>query len=264
MERVLKMKNKVFGKITTAVMAAAIMAGQAITAFADSDVKLDCANAVESSGWTQSVEFRYNNDDPDDLKGFDATRMTDQSVITVSYDILETYETDGSTGFPVELIFQSWSYPEDTSMVNTATGAVWAKVAPVEVDEENNTESFNYEDIVAAYGTSNFEKVDAILFGSTNDAKIKITAVTITNCKDEGHHWVDPAIAEQAKAQQEKEKEAQEKVKAAEQKNIIGIIIGIVAGVAVAVGVIWFIISSKSREAFDVSTGEFVDKKDAK
>ena len=263
MERVLKMKNKVFGKITTAVMAAAIMAGQAITAFADSDVKLDCSNAVESNNWTQSIQFTYNNDDPDDLKCFDATRMTDQSVITVSYDILETYETDGPTGYPVELIFQSWSNPEDTSMVNV-TGGVWAKVAPVELDAENNIESFNYEDIVAAYGTDNFEKVDAVLFGSTNDAKIKIKAVTITNCKDEGHHWVDPAIAEQAKAQQEKEKEAQEKVKAAEQKNIIGIIIGIVAGVAVAVGVIWFIISSKSREAFDVSTGEFVDKKDAK
>jgi len=249
------MNKKIFSRISAAVMAAAIMAGQAIVACAYGDVQLDCTNAVESDNWTQSIQFNYNNNDPDDLKSFDATRMTDQSVITVTYDILETYETDSPTGFPVELIFQSWSSP-DTPMVK-ADGGVWAKVVPAEIDEENNTESFNYADIVAAYGSDNFEKVDAVLFGSTNDAKIKVKSVTITNCNDQGSHWVDPSIAEQAKEAQEKEKEAQ-------KKNIIGIIIGIIAGVAVAVGVIWFIISSKSREAFDVSTGEFVDKKDAK
>lgn len=256
------MRKNVFSKISSAFMAAAIIAGQAITVFADSDVQLDCTNAVESDNWGQSIQFNYNNNDPDDLKSFDATRMTDQSVITVTYDILETYEVEGPAGFPVELIFQSWSYP-DTPMAN-ANGGVWAKVAPVEIDTENNTETFNYADIVTAYGTDNFEKVDAVLFGSTSDAKIKVNSVTITNCKDEGSHWIDPAIAEQEKAAKEKEKAAQEKVEAAEKKNVVGIIIGIVAGVAVAVGVIWFIISSKSREAFDVSTGEFVDKKDAK
>ncbi len=249
------MRNKLFSRITTALMAAFVMAGQSVIAFADGDVQLDCSNAVESDNWTQSVQFNYNAEDPDDLKSFDATRITDQSVVTVKYDILETYETETPTGYPVELIIQSWSNP-DTPMVN-ATGGVWGKVAPAEVDTENNTESFNYADIVTAYGSDNFEKVDALLFGSTNDAKIKVNSVTITNCKDEGNHWVDPAIAEQEKAAQEKEKEAK-------KKNIVGIIIGIVAGVAVAVGVIWFIISSKSREAFDVSTGEFVDKKSAK
>ena len=249
------MKKNIFGKISAAVMAAAIMAGQAIVACAYGDVQLDCTNAVESDNWTQSIQFNYNNNDPDDLKCFDATRMTDQSVITVTYDILETYEPESYTGFPVELIFQSWSNP-DTPMVK-ADGGVWAKVAPAVLDEENNTESFNYADIVAAYGSDNFEKVDAVLFGSTNDAKIKVKTVTITNCNDKGSHWIDPAIAEQEKKAQEQEKEAQ-------KKNIVGIIIGIVAGVAVTVGVIWFIISSKSREAFDVSTGEFIDKKDAK
>lgn len=250
------MRRKFFGKLTAALMAAFVMAGQAITVYAESDVQLDCSAAIESDNWSQSIQFVYNNKDPSDPKGFDATRMTENSVITVTYDILETYEVEGPTGFPVELIFQSWSYP-DTPMMNENTGGVWAKVVPAEVDTVNNVETFNYADIVAAYGSDNFEKVDSVLFGSTNDAKIKVNSVTISNCKDEGCHWVDPSIAEQ-------EKEAQEKEKEAKKKNIAGIIIGIVAGIAVAVGVIWFIISSKSREAFDVSTGEFVDKKSAK
>ena len=85
------MNKKIFSRISAAVMAAAIMAGQAIVACAYGDVQLDCTNAIESDNWTQSIQFNYNNDDPDDLKSFDATRMTDQSVITVTYDILETY-----------------------------------------------------------------------------------------------------------------------------------------------------------------------------
>ncbi|MBQ8965457.1 hypothetical protein [Ruminococcus sp.] len=243
------MKN-VIGKIAAALMAAGIMAAQAVTVCADSDVTLDCTSAIESDNWSQSVKFGYNSEDPADTASFDATRMTENSVIKVSYDIIEDHQLDETqaTGYPVELIFQSWSNP-DTPMVGT-DGGVWAKVAPAKIDTENNTEEFNYADIVAAYGSDNFEKVDCVLFGSTNDAKILVKSATVTNCKDEGSHWVDPSIAEQEKA--------------ATKKNIVGIVVGIVAGIAVAVGVIWFIISRKSREAFDVTTGEFVDKKDAR
>ncbi len=244
------MKRNFIGKLAAALMAAGIMAAQAVTVFADGDVVLDCSEAIESDNWSQSVKFGYNSDDPNGAKNFDATRMTADSVIKVSYDIVEDHGLDETqaTGYPVELIFQSWSNP-DTPVVGS-DGGVWAKVAPAKIDTENNTEEFNYADIVEAYGTDNFEKVDCVLFGSTNDAKILVKEVSVTNCKDKGDHWIDPSIAEQEKA--------------ATKKNIVGIVIGIVAGVAVAVGVIWFIISRKSREAFDVTTGEFVDKRDAK
>ena len=55
------MKKNIFGKISAAVMAAAIMAGQAIVACAYGDVQLDCTNAVESDNWTQSIQLNYNN-----------------------------------------------------------------------------------------------------------------------------------------------------------------------------------------------------------
>lgn len=248
---VIVMKRNFFKNAAMALMALGLMAGQAVTAFADGDVVLDCTSAIESEDWSQSVKFGYSSDKPDDPQFFDATRMTESSVITVSYEIIE--QKEGGTAYPVELIFQSWSYP-DTPMA-AADGGVWAKVAPAEIGE--NTESFNYADIVAAYGTDNFEKVDCVLFGSTDSAKMKVTGVTVTNCTDEGHHWIDPSILE---AEENRAKEQAE----AKKKNIIFIIVGIVAGIAVAVGVIWLIISKKSSEAFDVSTGEFVDKKDAK
>ena len=249
-ERVLKMKKNLFGKVMAVLMAAGIMAAQAISVSADAtaDVELDCSGAIESDNWSQSAKFGYNSEDPvNDLTSFDATRLTKDSVITVSYDVIETYEPSDPTGFPVELILQSWSSP-DTPMA-TGDGSVWAKVVPANVDTDYNIETFNYADIVEAYGSDNFEKVDCVLFGSTNDAKILVKSIKISNCAETGSHWVDPSIAEEAKA--------------ATKKNVTGIVIGIVAGIAVAVGVIWFIISRKSREAFDITTGEFVDKKDA-
>ena len=239
-------------KFMSVLMAAGIMAAQVICVSADealADVELDCSGAIESDNWTQSAKYGYNSADPvNDLTAFDATRMTKDTVITVNYDIIEEHIDEATaTGYPVELIFQSWSSP-DTPMA-TGDGAVWAKVAPANVDTDYNIETFSYADIVEAYGSDNFDKVDCILFGSTNDAKILVKGVTVSNCKAEGSHWVDPTIEEEEKA--------------ATKKNVTGIVVGVVAGIAVAVGVIWFIISRKSREAFDITTGEFVDKKDA-
>lgn len=241
------MKKNLYGKIAAAIVAAGIAGCQALSVSAESDVQLDCTSAIESDAWSQSVKFTYNEEDPEDLTSFDATRMTDDSVIKVSYDVLEVHDGEDvdTTGYPVELIFQSWSSP-DTPMAN-ADGSVWAKVAPSNVNEYNNTAEFTYADIAEAYGSDNFEKVDCILFGSTNDAKILVTGASVTNCADIGDHWVDPSVSEQQQAER--------------KKSITGILVGAIAGVAVAVGVIWMILSSRSAQAFDVATGEFVDKR---
>ncbi len=245
-------------------MAAGIMtANTAVFAGASAkleDVTLDPKDAIEADAWAQSAIFTYSAEDD---STFDATRITEDSVITVTYDIVE--EQGGSTGYPVELIFQSWSNP-DTPMVK-ADGGVWAKVAPIGAGsgdaDYSVSEQFAYADIVEAYGTDNFEKVDSILFGATDVAKIKVTGVTISNClpASEGTHWVDPEIK---KAEEEAKKAEEKKDKENKKKNVIGIAVGIAAGIIVAVGVIWFIISRQSKEAFDVNTGEFVDKKNAK
>ena len=38
------------------------------------------------------------------------------------------------------------------------------------------------------------------------------------------------------------------------------LIIGIVVGIVIAAGVVFFLLTQKSKKAFDVSTGQYVDK----
>lgn len=235
------MKRKFLAHVTGMLSAVVIAVSGAVSVSADGDITLDCTNAVESSDWSQSIEFRYDNN------AFDATRMTQDSVIKVEYEVISLNETKDPTGYPVELIFQSWSDPQESVKVD-ANGAVWGKTKPSEVGD--GYEIFTYNDIAEGYGTADFSKVDNLLFGSTNDAVIKITGCTVTNCKDTGSHWVDPTI-------EQEEKESQ-------RKGILGIAIGAAAGVIVALVVIWLIISKKSSQAFDVNTGKFINKKLAK
>ncbi|MBR1753122.1 MAG: hypothetical protein IJ806_05985 [Ruminococcus sp.] len=239
-------KMKMISRLTAGLMTAGIMALQAMPVFADGDVVLDCKDAKESSNWSTSVDFSYASG------AFDATRITENSIVKVDFEVIGD-RAEGSADYPVELIIQSWSYPESTLV--TPDGQVWGKVVPSVVEEGH--EEFNWSDMIEGYGSDNFDKVDKIIFGSTNYGTVKVTGVTITNCADEGHHWIDPAILEQEEAAKQ-EKEANKK------KNIVGIVVGIVAGIVAAIVAVFIFVTKKSSEAFDVSTGEFVDKKDAK
>lgn len=236
-----RMKRKFFAGFAGIVMAVGMIVSGAASAYAQGDITLDCTNAVRSEDWSQSIEFRYDND------AFDASRMTADSIVRVEYELIEEKDSKDPTGYPVELIFQSWSNPEYSQKVD-ANGAVWGKIAPSSVGE--GYEEFTFADIAQGYGTSNFEKVDNMLFGSTNDAVIRITGCTVTNCSDTGSHWVDPSLAEEEKASQ--------------RKNIMGVVIGVIAGMLAAVGVTWLIISRQSTQAFDINTGKFIDKRLAK
>ncbi len=228
----MKMK-KLFDFLAAAAVASVMAVSASITAFADdeklSDVEIDVSSAVVAKAWAQSLKV--------DSTVFDASRMTEDSVVKITYTCDKAVE-DAGTDYPVELVVQSWENP-DTPMVD-AQGGVWAKVAPAKYDDKSAT--YRYSDIVKAYGTDDLKEVNCMLVGATDKAEITCTGMTVTNCKEKGNH-VYP----------EEEKEG---------VNPVFIIIGVVAGIIIAVVVIVVIMNKKSSEAFDVASGKFVDKKD--
>jgi hypothetical protein len=230
--------KKIISKIASAVMAAGLLLGSAFSVYAEdvSDVELDTSEAVSIGSWGTSVKYQYD--------AFDTTRMTKDSKILVEFSV------DGDTEInsaPIELVFQSWEYPDTDKAA--ADGTVWAKVSADTYDD--HSAEFKYTDIVASYGSNNFEKVSCICFTATDAAKITVTKVTVTNCIETGSHYVD-------------EEAAKEEAKEATKNNMTFTIIGIVAGIVLAVVIVVLIMNKKSSSAYDVSSGEFVSKKDTK
>lgn len=142
-------------------------------------------------------------------------------------------------------------------------GKVWAKIAPSEYSDTQAT--FDYIDIIEAYGTANFEKVSAISIGDSGFCKLKCTGITITNCTDKGTHKIDQAqsSSETEEVSQTVSEPAEEAVSSAAEaaapvqpqnnsgsgnSNIVFIIVGIVSGIALAVGVIVIIMNKKAAQ----------------
>lgn len=153
-------------KILKAVFsaAAAFITAAAMTVCASAeteDIELGTSMAKTTNGsWGQTVIY--------DKSAFDCSRITPDSVVSVEFEL------DGEwsgTGAPVELIFQNYS---------TADPHIWAKIAPFEYDE--TTASFQYEDMLAAYGSEDFSTVDNLVLGDCGIV-MKATKFTITNCK---------------------------------------------------------------------------------
>lgn len=222
--------------ILSAVMAAAALISSALPVYADDsskveteDVTIDVSSASQCDYWGQSFTLEQ--------AVFNASRMTKDSKIIVTYTSDEIVETAGNK-YNAELVFQSW---DNTTSPNAQEGNIWAKIAPIEYDDTSAT--YDYESIATAYGTNDFSEVYNIILGSTDRAKITCTGMTITNVKTE------------------KYVEAEEK---AGKTSPIIIIAAVVAGIVIAVVVIVIIMNKKSSEAFDVSTGEFISKKDVK
>ena len=103
---------------------------------------------------------------------------------------------------------------------------------------DDSSATYDFESIATAYGTDDFSQVYNIIIGATDRAKITVTGITVTNCKTKTY--------------------AEKEEKDSKGTNPIIIVIAVIAGIAIAVVVI---MNKKSSEAFDVSTGKFVDKK---
>lgn len=214
-------------KITAAVSAAALtLSLSAGVSAAVKDYDFDVSNAPVLEPWA-SYAIGMDHYDP--------TKITADSQVIVTYSC--EYTSEGRTTAPVELIVQSWSFP-DTPMANS-TGSVWAKVAPVEYDDEHAV--FNYEDMVAAYGTSDFEKVDALCIGATNDVNLTLSSCTITNCGDD--MYIEMTDAQRAEA----------------YKNALIIVLASALALIIIIIVVFMIIlKRKTSYAYDPTLGKYV------
>lgn len=125
------------------------------------DVELSTSMAKKSNGaWGQSITFQKTT--------FDCSRFTPDTVIEVEFELEGEWT---GTSAPVELILQNFS---------TADPQIWAKVEPFELEE--NSASFRYEEMVAAYGSDDFSGVDNMCLGDCGIV-MKATKFVIKNCE---------------------------------------------------------------------------------
>lgn len=217
-------------KAISIICAAAVTVGSTAVYAADTiDISFDCSQVPVLEPWV-STSFSMEHYDPTKIS------LDSEVIVTYSY----TYIDDGqdySGECPIELIVQSWSYP-DTPMAN-ASGGVWAKVAPFEWDD--TTAKFSMDDMIAAYGTSDFSGVDSINIGATASANLTVTSFTITNCSDD--IYIEMTDAERAEA----------------YKNALIIVLASALAVIIIIIVVFMIIlKRKTGYAYDAATGEYV------
>ena len=251
-------------KMITSVFLCAIVAAMGVfslTASADvSDVKIDCKKAKDASTWGKSLSI--------DKETFDVARVTDKTQIVVTFEYTGKKTAEDATSSPVGLALQCYNNPDNA--LADDKGAVWAEVTPTTYDE--NSAIFYYQDLVKAYTSKDFSNVDYLHVIAPSDIAIKCTSMTITDCNDKAPETTttteapkEESVAETTAETTTAQTTAATTVSAAESSSSssspILLIVGIIAGVAIAVIVIVVIMNKKSSEAFDVSTGKFVDKK---
>lgn len=173
------------------------------------------------------------------MEHYDPTKITSASEVIVSFTYEEvTPVAEGSEkGCPIELIIQSWSFP-DTPMANS-NGGVWAKVVPYEWDDTHA--KFSYDDIVAAYGTADLSGVDSINVGATANANLTIQSCIITNCEDD--MYIKMTDAERAEAY---------------KTALIVVLASALAIIVIIIVVFLIILKRKSSYTYDVATGKYV------
>lgn len=256
--------KKIFASIF--LSAAVLVSGAfSITASAADvkDVKIDCKDAKDASGWGKSLSI------PKDT--FDIARITEDTQVVVTFEYKDPTQAEDATTSPIGLALQSFSDPENA--LADDKGAVWAEVKPTTYDESSAI--FYYQDILRAYTSKDFGKIDYVHIIAPSSAVVKCNSVTITACNDKAPETttttttaVAESVAEETTAAQTTTEAVQttvqnETASSSDSGNSspIFLIIGIVSGIALAVAVIIIIMNKKSSKAFDVSTGEFVSKK---
>lgn len=155
--------KKILKTVLTAVIACMSAVVMSICVSAETeDLELPVDTAVASDGaWGQSITYNQS--------AFDCSRLTPESIITVGYELDGTWTGSGA---PIELIFQNYS---------TADPQIWAKIEPFELDTENNTASFRWNEMVQRYGSEDFSGVDNMWVGDCGIV-MTVTKLTITNC----------------------------------------------------------------------------------
>ena len=196
------------------------------------------------------------------------TTLTQKSKINITY-ALENKKPDLSKA-PVNFAVQC--FKDSNSPYANEDGTAWIAIEPTTYDEKSAT--FDYNAIVDAYGTADFSKIDMFHFRSTGADVMTIKSLEITDCvsADKGTH------AKEEEASEDESSEAAESTdnsaaavtdsgdsdKKEKKSNIVFIIIGIVAGVAIAIGVIFAILTKQSSQEYDIDKRRMVSKKKPK
>lgn len=238
-KEILEMKK--VGKIFTGIFAALMVAfTMSATVFAEDeeleDVELSTTRAVQTNGaWGQSITYSEA-----DIK---ADRFTEQTQFIVEYEL----EGESTMDYPVELILQNY----------VADPQIWAQVRPAEFSDTSAT--FNYEDMVIAYGSDDLSTVNNICVGDRN-VKMKVTKCTVTNCKPKPvvttttQTETETVTETEAPAEEVTEATttapAEETTSSSSGSSMTVIIIVVIAAVVVAGVVVTFIVIKKNRRRF--------------
>lgn len=154
--------KKIFKTVLTAAVLCLTAVIVSVCVFAETeDLEMRTTLAKMTNGaWGQSITY--------DKVVFDCSRITPDTEVRVEFEL--DGEWTGS-GAPVELIFQNYT---------SADPAIWAKIPPYDYDE--TFAYFNYDSMVAAYGSDDFSTVDAVHLGDCG-IKMKVTKFVVTNCQ---------------------------------------------------------------------------------
>lgn len=153
--------KKILRIALTSVIACITAVAISLCAYAETeDVELPLTKAKMTNGsWGQSITLDKND--------FDCSRITPESIVYVEFELGLEWDYNRA---PVELVLFNYT---------TADPQIWAKVEPYEWDTESA--SFDYESMVAMYGSDDFSTVDHFIIGDTGIA-MKVTKFTVSNC----------------------------------------------------------------------------------
>ena len=199
------------------------------------EIDFDCSEIPVLEPW---VSYTF------ELSHYDPTKFTETTEVIIEYTFEPTVgDSEGLTiedvkdECPLELIVQSWSDP-DTPMVN-ATGGVWAKVAPYEWGD--GYAKFSIDDMIAAYGTSDFSKVDALNVGATGYSLLTVKSCKVTDVKE--GVYLEMTDAERAEM----------------YKNALIIVLASALAIITVIIIVFVVIlKRKSSMAYDPNTGKYI------
>lgn len=223
------------------------------------NVSLDCSGAKRADNSNSSISVKYD--------AFDMTTLTQKSKIKVTYE-LENKEADLSKA---PIVFAVQCFKDSNSPYANEDGTLWVAVEPSTFDGESA--EFSYDDIVAAYGTADFSKIDMFHFRSAGADILTVKSLEITDCvsADKGTHVKEEEKSEEESSEGGDSSSAESKAAAATDDNnsgssekkssVVPMIIGVVGGVILAVVVLFIIVSRKTTQEYDIKTGRMVDKK---
>lgn len=225
--------KKLKKKVSAVLLASAVALTTLISAAAAEPFTAKVENAINAKNSEQSWSIEFTE--------FDATRMTKDSVITVTYEVVEDKGGDKK----VELVAQKYpdeqrkDYKGDSAKVKSGEDALW-KIVEADTDDGKGKATFKYSSIVSAFGYDDFTILDKINVEAASESTIKCTGFQVSNVlseKDGKHPTVNSGIA------------------------WYWIVIAVVAAVGVVIAIVFIILNKKSDKAFDVTTGEYIDKK---